>query len=366
MDVNLATAAQGAQVYPWQQEIWQSLTSRLAQGKLAHAYLLAGESGIGKTDFARAFAHYLLCHERTATAACGRCKACLLAAAGNHPDLFIAQAEEGSAVIKIEQIRLLGRFVQQTSHFATCRVIILSPAEALGPASANALLKVLEEPPAETWFLVLSHQPGLLMPTVKSRCQLQPMPHPTEQQGYSWLQSLGQQSSEADLKVALAITKNRPLAARVALQQNLPGERRDLLVGLAQLLKAQLLPIELAKRVEKSDRTGILMLMQNSLVSLIRYQASADPQYLHEYLHEYLHDVELRELAKLGHINPSAGSHQSKILHRLYIDINDAIMQLKSSSNPNPLLILENCFIEWQRVLSTDPQSENQCLSLTR
>ncbi len=357
MNVNLPTAEQSAQAYPWQQDVWQSLTSRLALGKLAHAYLLAGESGIGKTDFARAFAHYLLCHERSASAACGRCKACLLAAGGNHPDLFIAQAEEGSAVIKIEQIRLLGRFVQQTAHFSSSRVIILSPAEALGPASANALLKVLEEPPAETWFLVLSHQPGLLMPTIKSRCQLQPMPCPTYQQGHSWLQSQSPQSSAEDLNAALAISKNRPLAARYALQQNLPEERRNLLAGLAQLLNTQLLPIELAKRYEKADRIQILTMMQNSLVSLIRYQSSADLR--------YLHDVELHTLTKLGHINPSAGRHQSKILHRLYIKTNDAIMKLRSSSNPNPLLILENCFIEWQRVISTDTQSENQCLSLT-
>ncbi len=363
MAVNLETAVQSAQVYPWQQDIWQSLSHRLAQGKLAHAYLLAGESGIGKIDFARAFAHYLLCHERSATAACGRCRACLLAKAGNHPDLFVAEAEEGSAVIKIEQIRLLGRFVQQTSHFSTCRVIILSPAEALGPASANALLKVLEEPPAETWFLVLSHQPGLLMPTIKSRCQLQPMPCPTEQQAHSWLRALSSPGSaqkgsasgdsQEDIRAALAISKNRPLAARLALQKNLPQERRNLLVGLAQLLNTQLLPIELAKRYEKADRIEILMLMQNCLVSLIRYQASADPQ--------YLYDVELLELAKLGNIQPSADPHQSKILHKLYITINDAVMQLKSSSNPNPLLILETCFIAWQTVMR-----ENQCLSLTR
>jgi DNA polymerase III subunit delta' len=358
VDINSPTAIHSAQVYPWQQDVWQSLISRLAQGRLAHAYLLAGESGIGKTDFARAFAHYLLCHERSASAACGHCKACLLAAAGNHPDLFLAQAEEGSAVIKIEQIRLLSRFVQQTSHFSTSRVIILSPAEAMGPAAANALLKVLEEPPAETWFLVLSHQPGLLMPTVKSRCQLQPLPCPTQQQGYSWLQSMSSQSSEEDLNAALAISKNRPLAAWSALQLNLPEERRNLLVGLSQLLKAQLLPIELARRYEKADRAQILTLMQNTLASLIRFESSADPQ--------YLYDAELLELAQLCHITPSTGRYQSKILHGLYIKMNNAIMQLRSSSNPNPLLILENCFIEWQRVMSTDKQSESQCHSLTR
>jgi len=358
VDVNLPTAAQSAQVYPWQKDVWQSLTSRLAEGKLAHAYLLVGESGIGKTDFARAFAHYLLCHERSVTAACGRCRACLLAAGGNHPDLLVVQPEEGSALIRIEQIRLLGRFVQQTSHFSTSRVIILSPAEALGPASANALLKVLEEPPAETWFLVISHQPGLLMPTIKSRCQLQPLRCPTQQQGYSWLQTLSPKSSAEDINAALAISKNRALAAKTALQKDLPKERRDLLVGLAQLLRTQLLPIELAKRYEKADRSEILTLMQNSLASLIRYQSSAD-------LH-YLYDVQLHELAKLGHINPSAGRQQSKILQILYIKLNDAIMQLQSSSNPNPLLILENCFITWQRLMSTDTQLENQCLSLKR
>jgi DNA polymerase III subunit delta' len=346
VNVNSPPAAHSAQVYPWQQLIWQSLINRRVQDKLAHAYLLAGAAGIGKSDFARAFAHYLLCHDRSSATACGRCKACLLSAAGNHPDLFMVQPEEGSALIKIEQIRLLGRFVQQTPHFSNCRVIILSPAEALGTASANSLLKVLEEPPAETWFLVLSHQPGLLMPTVRSRCQLQPMPCPDAQQGFTWLQSLSPESDAEDIRAALLISQNRPLAARQALEQNLPQERKNLLIGLLQMSKNQLSAVELARRYEKADRTQILTLMQNSLASLIRYQSSGDSH--------YLQDEALRELASLKYVSPLAGAVQAKILHTLYIRINDAIMMLKSPSNPNPLMVLENCFIDWQRTMSAD------------
>src|SRR5690606_17341784 len=118
---------------------------------------------------------------------------------------------------KVEQVRAIGQFAQQTAHGSASRVVILAPAEALNTAAANSLLKVLEEPPADTYFLLLTHQPGLLMPTVRSRCQTQRMPVPDSLTARAWRQQIRPSSSDQDVADALAISGNRPLAALEAL-----------------------------------------------------------------------------------------------------------------------------------------------------
>ena len=76
-------------IYPWQAEQWQQLQSRLETDRLAHGLLMTGPAGVGKCDFATAFAHSVLCRQPTANQqACGRCEACLLMQAGTHPDLL--------------------------------------------------------------------------------------------------------------------------------------------------------------------------------------------------------------------------------------------------------------------------------------
>ncbi|MCZ7596889.1 MAG: DNA polymerase III subunit delta', partial [Gammaproteobacteria bacterium] len=102
-----------------------------------------------------------------------------------HPDLLVLErprGEDGGAtktVIPVEQVRRLVRFLGSTASAGGWRVVIVDPADDLNRAAANALLKMLEEPPRRTVFLLVAHLPGRLLPTIRSRCRrivLKPLP----------------------------------------------------------------------------------------------------------------------------------------------------------------------------------------------
>ena len=175
---------------------------------MPHALLLQGRMGIGKLDFAEALAGALLCEQPTTHGhACEQCDSCNWYAQGNHPDLRVVEPEEsGSAgdddsaeakptrksqVISVDQVRELAEFLGLSSHRASVRIVLLHPAEALNAASANALLKMLEEPPPGVLFILVTHQPQRLLPTIRSRCNKIDMPFPERAQAESWLAEQG-------------------------------------------------------------------------------------------------------------------------------------------------------------------------------
>lgn len=150
----------------------------LARQAFPHALLLAGSEGAGIDRLAAGLAAGLLCDQPVDGVACGRCAACRLLAAGNHPDLLWlspAEADESagrkaSSQIRVEAVRQLIATLALSPHHGAMRVSIIEPAEAMNPATANALLKVLEEPPPGNVLLLISHRPLRLLPTIRSRC----------------------------------------------------------------------------------------------------------------------------------------------------------------------------------------------------
>ena len=181
------------------QDAWQQIQSAKAADRLHHALLLTGASGIGKLAFAESVAASLLCDQPGADGkACGVCTSCTWHASGNHPDFRRLRPEayadevvetddakpsaakadkKKSEQILIDQVRALESFIQVGSHRGR-RVILIEPAEAMNEATANALLKSLEEPPAGVHFLLVSHAAERLLPTVRSRTRAVPMAAP--------------------------------------------------------------------------------------------------------------------------------------------------------------------------------------------
>lgn len=215
-------------IQSWLQPVWQRLLE-LGE-RLPHALLFVGPPGLGKRALAETLAARLLCDAPAADGlACGRCEACRWRLAGNHPDLHLlipaadaeaaaasepeAERESGSSKAKsnqivIEQIRALQATLSVTGHHSTRRVVILDPAEAMNAYTANALLKLLEEPPAGCVFVLVSSAPRRLLPTIRSRCQQWAFSRPTAAALSAWCGQVGQQG--ADL---LAISNGMPLAA---------------------------------------------------------------------------------------------------------------------------------------------------------
>ncbi|MGE4602205.1 MAG: DNA polymerase III subunit [Planctomycetota bacterium] len=147
----------------------------LKRGRIAHAYLLGGPEGVGKRLLALQVAATLLCpHSGIGSSAstevgkCGDCGSCHAVNSANHGGLQILTPGEGRG-IDLGQIREMLRFLSLRS--GERRVVLLEPAERLAEPAANALLKILEEPPPGAVFLLVSHRPAQLLATIVSRCQ---------------------------------------------------------------------------------------------------------------------------------------------------------------------------------------------------
>lgn len=196
--------------YPWQAAQWQSIAQLISAERLPHAILISGAEGSGKTDFALALAAYLLCEQPSATSACGQCNACQLLQAGSQPDLKRISPEEEKRQIRVDQVRELVEFCQQTAFAGGRKVAVISPAEAMNHSTANALLKTLEEPAGDSVILLVSHAPGRLLATIKSRCLSLEFPQANADLALDWLRPMCGEQSEA----LLAEAQGQPLLAR--------------------------------------------------------------------------------------------------------------------------------------------------------
>lgn len=188
--------------------MWDGLLARL--DRLPHALLLHGMPGLGKMALAERFAQLLLCEKRGQGATpCGACEACRWFLSDDHPDVRYLEPEafarhrifgkdpekeedrKPSVQIRIEQARALADFLNLASYRGGRRIAIICPAEDMNEATANSLLKGLEEPPAGAMFLLVSHRPSALLPTIRSRCVPVPVPLPETKAAIAWLETQG-------------------------------------------------------------------------------------------------------------------------------------------------------------------------------
>jgi len=272
-------------VMPWHAD----LLKRLLEGRerLAHAVLLHGPEGIGKLAFAEALGQALLCERAVARdgGACGACPGCTWFAQGGHPDfrrLEPAESEEpdeagegrekkSATQIDVKQVRALEDFINLTSHRGGARVVVIHPAEALNPNAANALLKSLEEPPPQTYFLLVAHRWHYLLPTIRSRCRLVPLPLPETGAALAWLE--GQGIAAPDL--ALAHAGGAPLSA-ARFEQEYWNVRKRLLELLAP---RHFEPLAAAEELRDVAPVALVALLQKWSYDLVLHQACGRVRY---------------------------------------------------------------------------------------
>ncbi|RUO73037.1 DNA polymerase III subunit delta' [Idiomarina ramblicola] len=229
--------------FPWLREPWLRLVASAEAGRLAHAYYLQHNVEAGSTEFIQRLNQFLLC-KQPGKSACGKCKSCLLYQSGNHPDTWTIDGAEVNR-IGVDSVRELQRNVMQTANQSGLKVAVILQAEKMTEQAGNALLKVLEEPPSDTHWLVSTADAERLLPTLRSRMQWLSVSYPTT------IQSDEQIDFAKELLIALRGQKEFPLL-------------KDKEVALAWL------------DVSENLLLDWLLMSQNAATSRLRYQPLVD------------------------------------------------------------------------------------------
>ena len=242
---------------PWSEENWRQLMRRRSRGTLPHALLLCGPQGLGKREFADAFADALLCQQaHDDGSACGACRACLLLAGGSHPDrvrVGIELRDDGKprTEITVEQIRILSERLSLTAQFGGFQIASIDPADQMNHAASNALLKTLEEPTPATLIMLIADQPARLSATIRSRCQRVEFRVPPAAQALAWLGARG-----ADARTAantLAAAGGNPGLALSWINSGGVAMREGVGTDLRALCSGKTSAVEVANRWSKED-----------------------------------------------------------------------------------------------------------------
>lgn len=214
-------------IYPWLEPTWMALKNHYRQGYLPHALVITGVKGLGKHQLGKKLAQLILC-DIQADEPCGQCRQCHLFEAHSHPDFMSVEPEEESRVIKIEQVRSLIDALNQTPLVAKSQVVLMNPLEGMTLKAANALLKTLEEPLGNVFFILIAHRLTHIPVTLLSRCQLYPIHVSRNEQALQWL-TKELSSPDAQSNVLLRLSHGAPLEALALSKKKVMSQRDQLL-----------------------------------------------------------------------------------------------------------------------------------------
>lgn len=219
------------------EQAWQQWRAAMAGPRMHHGWILSGRRGTGKAAFAEAAARGLVAEPGVSQPA------------GGHPDIIHLSALPASADderrkaegkpyqtkrgISVDQIRAVLQRLNTRPTLGSRRAIVVDPADELEPSAANALLKSLEEPPVGSYFLLIAHRIGRLLPTIRSRCRVlpfAPLP-PVAIDGI--LQREAPQADGSTREAAIAAAAGSPGAALDFVELDLAGMHR-LMVEIAR------------------------------------------------------------------------------------------------------------------------------------
>lgn len=213
--------------YPWLRPHFEQLVSSYQAGRGHHALLIQAQPGMGDDALIYAISRLLMCQQPQGVKSCGQCRSCQLMQAETHPDYYSLEPEKGKSTLGIDAVRAVSEKLYEHARLGGAKVVWVKDAAQLTEAAANALLKTLEEPPENTWFLLSCREPGRLLATLRSRCRLYHLNAPQESWAINWLQREVTVSQDAAL-TALRLCDGAPAAALALLQPELWSQREQL------------------------------------------------------------------------------------------------------------------------------------------
>lgn len=187
------------------ERIKTAVCTAIKEGRIPHAILIEGDFGTGKHTLAKYIAFSAVCGN--ADKPCGECRACHLAKAGSHPDISVTTPEDSKKNISVTQIRQLREKIYIKPHMSGRKVFIIDKADTMNEQSQNALLKILEEPPAAVMFILIAESKSALLETIISRCVVFTLSVPERKTAAEYI-GANSDFAEQDIISAVAEAKN--------------------------------------------------------------------------------------------------------------------------------------------------------------
>ncbi len=257
-------------IYPWLQPILAQWRERLLANRKPQALIIHGNEGVGKGAFTDKVVAELMCKQPNPEP-CGHCQSCRLLTSGHHPDLISLQPEKG--LIKVKDIRRLVDFFVSTAHSGKHKLAVITQAETMNIAASNALLKVLEEPPASGLLILQTSQIHRLLPTIRSRCMQLQISLGEEQQEMvlGWLKGRHSLTSD-ELDWVMTVTDGLPLVADSLLNTKMQAVFMEHLSQLMRYLEKNQAVTTTAVYFEKNLDRQQWLLLQRYLIALVKHQ----------------------------------------------------------------------------------------------
>jgi DNA polymerase-3 subunit delta' len=234
---------------------------------MPHSLLLLSAPGLGAEHLANWIAALALCESRAAKP-CGECASCGLLRAGNHPDCHLVRLEEDAQQIKVDQVRGLIQDLGLKSHRGGYKVGVIEGAEALNVNGANAFLKTLEEPTADTVLILIAKPANRLPATIASRCLRLNIPAPARAEAIEWLKA--NSTAAHDWESLLALCGGAPLLAlqrQAVIDSGFEAEMRE---SMQQLANGSVDVSLVAERWASSDPLLRLEWLENWITQRVR------------------------------------------------------------------------------------------------
>lgn len=255
----------------------------IANAHLGHAFLFSGPAGLGKATVARLICKLLLCREPSPDGPCENCAACRKFETDNHPD-FHTYAPEG-LYFKIDQVREIIHQASMKPVESRWKTFLLEGVEYMRDEASNAMLKVLEEPPGQTIFFLLSENVDVLLPTIRSRCQHFPFSPLPPEDIRDWLvRHRGYDPAEADMQARYS---QGSIGRALSVNVDQYCEIRERALGaleaaLAPRTYALLMDAVKAVTVERTEMPERFLILEELTRDLIVLQASGQARLVHQ------------------------------------------------------------------------------------
>jgi DNA polymerase-3 subunit delta' len=277
-----------ADTCPWLGTAQQRLRAALAAQRVPHSLLLLSPPGLGAEHLANWITALLLC-ESQSPRPCGACASCLLLRSDSHPDSYVVRLEEDAQQIKIDQVRGLIESLSLKSYRGGYKVGVIEGAEALNANGANAFLKTLEEPTANTVLVLIARPSHRLPATIASRCLRVVLTPPPAEAAIAWLEAhakahpgSGPESSSSAARswdAALGLAGGAPLLALELNSSEIAALDADMRESLRQLGAGSVDVTLLAERWMKSNPGLRVTWLENWITRRVHASLAGGPSH---------------------------------------------------------------------------------------